>query len=132
VESFGERTLWFEEDSEPKSVEAQEHAGILLQASKSSIRAKLCLISTQGDLTYFEIRIEIGWKFQTNFNPDLSNYSHIVSRLGGRGAVQVAIMGQPLSDRYRASGSPALHTGVPLTFPYDIRVAVSWIGSYIP
>ena len=36
---FEERIAWFEEDGEPKSVEDQERAGVLLKASKSSSRA---------------------------------------------------------------------------------------------
>jgi serine/threonine-protein kinase SRPK3 len=45
--SFEDRTLWFEEDGEPRSVEAQERAGLLLQASKSPIGAELRSIGTQ-------------------------------------------------------------------------------------
>ncbi|KAH0839399.1 kinase-like domain-containing protein [Lanmaoa asiatica] len=52
--SFEERKLWFEEDGEPKSVEAQERAGVLLQASKSSIREKLRSIGTQDDPPSFD------------------------------------------------------------------------------
>ena len=52
--SFVERTLWFEEDGKPKSVEAQERAGILLQSSKSSIRARLRSIGTQDVPPYFD------------------------------------------------------------------------------
>ncbi|KAJ7355622.1 hypothetical protein DFH08DRAFT_922643 [Mycena albidolilacea] len=33
--SFEERIQWFEDDGEPKSAEAQKHAGVLLQASRS-------------------------------------------------------------------------------------------------
>jgi serine/threonine-protein kinase SRPK3 len=50
--SFEERTLWFEEDGEPKSVEAQERADVLLEASKSSIGEKLRSIGTQDDPPY--------------------------------------------------------------------------------
>jgi serine/threonine protein kinase len=48
--SFEGRMRLFEEDGEPKSTAVQQHAGVLLQASKSSIRAKLHSIGTQDDL----------------------------------------------------------------------------------
>ncbi|KAJ6592008.1 kinase-like protein [Mycena sp. CBHHK59/15] len=48
--SFTERARWFEEDGEPKSAQAQERAGIHIQASKSSIRDKLRSIGTEDDL----------------------------------------------------------------------------------
>jgi serine/threonine-protein kinase SRPK3 len=51
--SFEERTLWFEEDGEPKSANTQERTGVLLQSSKSSIREKLRSIGTQDDPPYF-------------------------------------------------------------------------------
>jgi serine/threonine-protein kinase SRPK3 len=51
--SFEERTLWFEEDGEPKSAKAQKHAVTLLQVSKSSIRARLCSIGQRDDPPYF-------------------------------------------------------------------------------
>jgi hypothetical protein len=47
--SYVGRTQLFEEDGEPKSAEVQQRAGVLLQASKSSIRAKLRSIGTQDD-----------------------------------------------------------------------------------
>lgn len=47
--SFRERDLWFEEDGEPKSAEAQERAGILLHSSKSSVQDKLRSVGTQDD-----------------------------------------------------------------------------------
>ncbi|KAJ7619573.1 kinase-like domain-containing protein [Roridomyces roridus] len=46
--SFEERTLWFEEDGEPKA-EAQERAEVFLQSSKSSIRDKLRSIGMPDD-----------------------------------------------------------------------------------
>ncbi|KAJ7877569.1 kinase-like domain-containing protein [Mycena olivaceomarginata] len=52
--SFVDRTRWFEEDGEPKNPEAQERAGVLIQGSKSSIRAKLCSIGTQDDLPHVD------------------------------------------------------------------------------
>jgi serine/threonine protein kinase len=52
--SFEERAQWFEEDGEPRSVEAQERDGILLQAIKSSIREKLCSIGTEDDPPDFD------------------------------------------------------------------------------
>jgi serine/threonine protein kinase len=45
--SFEQRTLWFEEDGEPKSEEDQERAGLLLKSYRSSIRTKLHLIGEQ-------------------------------------------------------------------------------------
>ncbi|KAJ6492262.1 kinase-like protein [Mycena sanguinolenta] len=48
-DAFTERTQWFEDDGAPKIAEAQERAGLLIQASKSSIRAKLLSIGTQDD-----------------------------------------------------------------------------------
>ncbi|KAJ7883876.1 kinase-like domain-containing protein [Mycena olivaceomarginata] len=55
--SFVDRTLWFEEDGEPKNAKAQERAGVLIQGSKSSIRAKLCSIGTQDDLPHSGVRL---------------------------------------------------------------------------
>ncbi|THH03801.1 hypothetical protein EW145_g5996 [Phellinidium pouzarii] len=47
--AFKERAWWFEEDGEPKSTQDQESAGVLLQASKSTIREQLRLIGTQDE-----------------------------------------------------------------------------------
>ena len=47
--AFKERTMWFEEDGEPKTMEEQESAGVLLKASKSSLREQLQLIGTQDE-----------------------------------------------------------------------------------
>ncbi|KAK0483777.1 kinase-like domain-containing protein [Armillaria novae-zelandiae] len=47
--SFQERALWFEENGQVKSLQAQELAGAFLQASKSSVRDKLRSIGTQDD-----------------------------------------------------------------------------------
>ena len=52
--SFEERTLWFEEDGEPRSIEAQERDDLLLQASKSSIGERLHSIGTHDDPPYFD------------------------------------------------------------------------------
>ncbi|KAG7090643.1 hypothetical protein E1B28_009744 [Marasmius oreades] len=48
-DSFTERTLWFEENGQPKSEQGQEGAGVLLKAYRSSIRDKLCEIGKQHD-----------------------------------------------------------------------------------
>ena len=48
--AFEQRTLWFEGDGQPKSDQDQERAGVLLKASRSSIRAKLLEIGEQDDL----------------------------------------------------------------------------------
>lgn len=44
---FKGRELWFEENGEPKSIEEQENAGVLLHASKTSIREQLRSVGTQ-------------------------------------------------------------------------------------
>ncbi|ETW76050.1 hypothetical protein HETIRDRAFT_455646 [Heterobasidion irregulare TC 32-1] len=46
---FEERVAWFEEDGEPKSVEDQARAGVLLKASKSSIREQLRSVGVQDE-----------------------------------------------------------------------------------
>lgn len=46
--AFEQRTLWFEEDGQPKSEQDQERAGLLLKAYRSSIKAKLRGIGEQG------------------------------------------------------------------------------------
>lgn len=48
--AFEQRMLWFEGDGQPKSKQDQERAGVLLKASRSSIRAKLLEIGEQDDL----------------------------------------------------------------------------------
>ncbi|KAK0228692.1 kinase-like domain-containing protein [Armillaria fumosa] len=48
-DSFQGRALWFEENGQVKSLQAQELSGALLQASKSSVRDKLRSIGTQDD-----------------------------------------------------------------------------------
>lgn len=50
--AFEERVSWFEEDGEPKSAQDQESAGVLLQASKSSIREQLRFIGTQDEAPF--------------------------------------------------------------------------------
>lgn len=47
---YKERELYFEDDGEPKSDQAQESAGVFLHASKTSIREQLRLIGAQDDL----------------------------------------------------------------------------------
>jgi serine/threonine-protein kinase SRPK3 len=47
--AFEQRALWFEGDRQPKSKQDQEHAGVLLKAYRSSIRAKLLEIGKQDD-----------------------------------------------------------------------------------
>jgi len=47
--AFEQRALWFKEDGQPKSEQDQERAGVLLQAHRSSIRAKLLKIGEQDD-----------------------------------------------------------------------------------
>jgi len=47
--AFQQRALWFEGDGQPKSEGDQEHAGVLVKAYKSSIRAKLLKIGGQDD-----------------------------------------------------------------------------------
>ncbi|KAJ3558788.1 hypothetical protein NP233_g11430 [Leucocoprinus birnbaumii] len=45
--AFEQRTLWFDEDGQPKSEQDQERAGVLLKACKSSIRDKLRTIGEE-------------------------------------------------------------------------------------
>ncbi|KAJ7208766.1 kinase-like protein [Mycena haematopus] len=52
--SFVDRTRWFEEDGEPKNAQAQERTCVLIQASKSSIPAKLRSIGTQDDVPHVD------------------------------------------------------------------------------
>ncbi|KAL0068067.1 hypothetical protein AAF712_004971 [Marasmius tenuissimus] len=47
--AFTERTLWFEENGQPKSEEDQERSRVLLKAYRSSIRDKLHQIGKQHD-----------------------------------------------------------------------------------
>ncbi|EGN96975.1 hypothetical protein SERLA73DRAFT_154350 [Serpula lacrymans var. lacrymans S7.3] len=47
--AFEQRSLWFEEDGQPKSEQDQERAGVLLKSYKTSIRAKLLQIGEQDD-----------------------------------------------------------------------------------
>jgi serine/threonine protein kinase len=45
--AFKERTLWFEEDGQPKSEQDKKRAGLLLKACRSSIKAELHTIGKQ-------------------------------------------------------------------------------------
>ncbi|KAH9834770.1 uncharacterized protein C8Q71DRAFT_710987, partial [Rhodofomes roseus] len=44
--SFREHALWFEENGEPRSTQAQQSSGVLIPSSKSSIQARLHSIGT--------------------------------------------------------------------------------------
>ncbi|KAJ7174172.1 kinase-like domain-containing protein [Mycena crocata] len=52
--SFVERTEWFEEGGEPKSGEAQQRAGVYIQATRTSIREKLRSIGINYDPPHFD------------------------------------------------------------------------------
>ncbi|XP_006463023.1 hypothetical protein AGABI2DRAFT_119833 [Agaricus bisporus var. bisporus H97] len=47
--TFEQRALWFEEDGQSKNEQDQEDAGVLLQAYRSSIRAKLLEVGERDD-----------------------------------------------------------------------------------
>lgn len=49
--AFDKRSMWFEEDGEPKCKEDQELAGFAVTASKSSIREQLRLIGVGDELS---------------------------------------------------------------------------------
>lgn len=51
---FKEREAWFQDDGEPKSVQDQENAGVVLHASKTSIREQLRSIGAQDDAPSFD------------------------------------------------------------------------------